>query len=182
MFILIASCNNAKKEEQQKKEKQLEESILRRVKDKKDFTDHFVVILDILAKQEDNFQLFYTEDYLLNFSVDQMLTKSFQGAENFQKVVFHLPKNVFPDRYRFDVGSNTNLKELKIKSLTIRYGKNEIVISQKLIKDYLMPNIYIEHDDASNIYYLKSVNSKGVLPYDPYFTCSPQFVRLLLDL
>lgn len=182
LTVLFLACKNDKKEEKQKKEKELEKSVLRRINNEADFTDHFVVILEVLAEKGDSFQVFYTEDYLLNFSEDKMITTSFNGSENYQTLIFDLPKDIYPDRYRFDVGGNPDQKQLKIKSLTIKYGKREIFIPENLIPQYLEPNIYIDYNSANNTYLLNTLDSTEYLPYDPFFTCSPELVRMLMDL
>ncbi|WP_345275414.1 hypothetical protein [Litoribaculum gwangyangense] len=144
--------------------------------------EHVTVILSFLAKKDDSFQLFYSEDYMLSFNEKDMITTGFKGSNNYQSIVFKLPKNVFPDRYRLDVGSNIEQKWIKIESLQFRYGNNEIFIPQQLISKLLVPNTFIEYNEFENVYNLLTLNVEKNDIYDPYFTCSPELVRLLLEL
>lgn len=182
LTVLFLACKNDKKEEKQKNEKELETSLLRRINNETDFTDHFVVILEVLAEKDDGFQLFYSEDYMNDFSEKESTSTGFKGSDSYQKVVFHINKNVFPVKYRIDVGSNREQKILRIKSLKIKYSKNEIVIPEQLIKDYIIANDYIQQDEVDDLYRLNILESQGEFTYDPYFTCSPKLIKLLLDL
>ena len=55
-------------------------------------------------------------------------------------------------------------------------------IPEEMISEYLVPNIYIEYGISNSLYYLNTIDSEDYLGYDPYFTCSSKFVRLLIDL
>ena len=177
----LLSCKNEKKEQEQINENKLSQSILKKIENSSEITDFFVLTLEVLAPESDTFQLFYTEDYMLNFSENQVITKAFRGSNNYQKIVFQLPKTVFPDRLRLDVGGNIAQKELKIKLLKISYKSHRIVIPDHLFLDYFVPNSNIEYDLNSSKYYLKAVSYEGQISFDPYFSCSPKLVRLLYN-
>lgn len=182
LISFLISCIGRNKSEEKKAEDKLSESLVRKVINKKDIKNNFSVILNVLAKNNDNFQLFYTEDYMLSFNEEQSITAGFLGAENYQNIIFQLPENVFPDRYRIDVGSNKEQKSIKIKSLIFRYGDKEIFIPSDLLSKMMVPNKNIEYNSFDNTYNLIALNIDGTVLYDPYFTCSPELVRLLLEL
>ena len=181
-LVVVFSCNNSNKE----KEKQIEETkakeLFRKIENKNDIYDYIKVQLEAIVEKGDNFQLFYSEDYQLSYSQKEMITVPVKGEMDVQKIVFNVPQNVFPERYRFDVGSNPNQEEISIKSLKVSYKNWIIDIPSDSISKYLIPNIYITPRDEQGNYLLNRIEQKGILPYDPYFTCSPELIRLLLKL
>lgn len=187
LMVLLAcffmSCLGKRKAEEKKAEDKLVQQLVKKPTKKDDINnERFVLILNVLAKKDDSFQLFYTEDYMLSFNEKQRLTTRFKGSDNYQNIVFTLPKNVFPDRYRLDVGSNKEQKEIKIESLLFRYRDKEIFIPTELISKLLVPNKFIEYNQVEDTYNLLTLNIEENITYDPYFTCSPELVRLLLEL
>ena len=176
--ILLISCNNSEK----KIESNLEKSFFNKIQNKKNTKNHSEVIFSILVQERDVFQLFYIKDYFLEFSEEQSVFKSFLGRKGYQDVIFKLPKDILPVSYRFDIGNNKDLKKIKIKSITIRYNKNEIIIPENYLINYLTPNDNITYNESDNTFNLSSIEKNGNLVYDPYFTCSPQLVKLLFKL
>jgi len=181
LLLLTTSCNSNKKQEKLIEDTKALE-IYRKIENKNDIHDYFKIELEAIVEKSDNFQLFYSEDYQLTFSHKDMITVPVSGKETYQKIVFNLPKNVFPERYRFDVGSNTNQEKIKINSLKVSYNTNMIHIPKDSISKYLTPNLYLSTQDNNGFYFLNTIDQEGVLPYDPYFTCSPELIRLLLKL
>lgn len=182
IFILgfLISCNSKNKSEEKQVEDKLLQSLVRKGVDNKDLKNTFLVILNVLANKNDNFQLFYTEDYMLSFNEDQSIIKLISGANDYQNIVFTLPSNVLPDRLRIDVGSNRNQKVIKIKSLLFRYNDKEVFIPSELISKLLVPNEFVNYRLGEDTYNLLTLNVEDKTIYDPAFTCSPEFVRLLL--
>lgn len=182
IFILgfLISCNCKNKSEEKQVEDKLLQSLVRKGVDNKDLKNTFLVILNVLANKNDNFQLFYTEDYMLSFNEDQSIIKLISGANDYQNIVFTLPSNVLPDRLRIDVGSNRNQKVIKIKSLLFRYNDKEVFIPSELISKLLVPNEFVNYRLGEDTYNLLTLNVEDKTIYDPAFTCSPEFVRLLL--
>jgi hypothetical protein len=178
VLSLFLSCINNEKEKKQ----ELEKSISRKIKNKADITDHFQVILKFKALENDHFQLFYTQDYILNYTEDDSISKEFLGKDEYQDIIFDLPKEILPVKYRLDIGSNEKQSMINIESLTIRYKKNEIFIPENLIATYLVPNKCIEYNSTQNNFELTITQTDNIKIYDPYFTSSPELVRLLLDL
>ena len=178
VFSLFLSCINNEKGEKQ----ELEEGILRKIKNIAHITDHFQVILKFKALENDHFQLFYTQDYILNYTEEESISKGFLGKDEYQDIIFDLPKEILPVKYRLDLGSNDKQGIIIIESLTIRYEKNEIFIPENLITTYLVPNKCIEYNSTQNKFELTINQTDNIKIYDPYFTSSPELVRLLLDL
>lgn len=182
IFILgfLISCNSKNKSEEKQVEDKLLQSLVRKGVDNKDLKNTFLVILNVLANKNDNFQLFYTEDYMLSFNEDQSIIKLISDANDYQNIVFTLPSNVLPDRLRIDVGSNRNQKVIKIKSLLFRYNDKEVFIPSELISKLLVPNEFVNYRLGEDTYNLLTLNVEDKTIYDPAFTCSPELVRLLL--
>ena len=172
----IASCNDkAKKLEQDIKKKKTEHIYSK--EDEINKEERYIIELVVQIDKADNFQLFYTVDYTLSFTEERVVTKYVPGLPESQSIIFELPINVSPDRYRFDVGSVREQRRLIIESLSIRNNKKEILIKSDLIQDYLEPNQFIKNKGA--YYSLNTIKENGVQSYDPFFTCSPLLVRAL---
>ena len=176
---LLMSCNSSKKDKQKDSEEKLIETLFRKVEIQGNVKDYFEVSLNFLAEKDDNFQLFYSEDYFGDYSEEQSVSAGFLGTKKHQSLTFKLPKDIFPSRYRLDIGSNKEQKLIKIRSLTIRYDRNEIFIPENEINKYLIPNDFINY---VNGFHLTPLEVEGVMTYDPYFTCSPELIKIMLDL
>ena len=180
LALCALSCNN------KKQEKALEESkavkLFIKTMDQSKIFDHFRVEIEAIVEKGDNFQLFYTEDYQLAFLEDKTITSTVNGSKDYQTIIFDLPKDIFPDRFRLDVGSNVEQGAIKIKSFKVSYDKGIVEIPQDSISKYLVPNEYITKEDDMGSYRLHELNIQGSLPYDPFFTCSDEMIRLIFRL
>lgn len=181
IFLVIAlcfSCNNRKKEKIAEVNKSKE--LLKNIKNSAKSTNHFQVDIEALVEKADNFQLFYTEDYMLSFSGDSKITTYVKDSIDYQIIRFNLEENIFPERYRFDIGANQNQDKIEINSISVRYENKEIVISRNYLDEYLIKNEYIEGQNGN--YTLHTIEKNGEVTYDPFFLCSPKFIRLLYRL
>lgn len=179
VVLSVYSCN--KKTEQLKLEKTLLRSLKKNLSDS-DVKNYYQVKVNFLAEKDDNLQLFYTEDYLLSFSEKQSIRKDFKGKKEFQELVFELPKNVYPDRFRIDLGSNKAQQFIKINTITFSFKNKAISIPENFITTlFVLNNQVIFNEDKMQ---LQLTDNSGHLMgiYDPYLTCSPQLVRMLFDL
>lgn len=142
----------------------------------------FQVILNLVVKKDDEFQLFYTDNNISGYSEKHSLRKKIKGKKREQIIQFNLPKGIFPNKFRFDVGANEEQNSILIKSIKVKHGANEIFISKNIINKHLIPNMFINYDKDRPEYYLHTVEIKGKTKYDPYFTCTQEFIELLLTL
>lgn len=176
IVLLVTSCiDNSNKELEN------DEVVLRQVEKKANINDYFEVKFIVKVKENDNFQLFYSQDYFLGFSEEHSIITSFTGSDEYQKVIMKIPRKVFPVKYKFDIGSNINQINIKIKSLSISYREKEIYIPENKLLDFLVPNDCIEYNLTKSIFELKPYNNLN-FAYDPYFTCSPKLIKILTDL
>ena len=174
VFSLLA-CNN-KKDKQKAQEEKAVKSLYKVMGDSLNHTDHFQVDIEALVKESDNFQLFYSEDYLLTFSSENKLTTFVKDSTAYQTIRFDLDKDIFPERYRFDLGANRNQKEINIKSISIRYENKEVYIPRDSLGAYFVENEYLRHENG--IYYFSTIEKNGKITYDPYLLCSHELIRL----
>ncbi|MGV3697709.1 hypothetical protein [Flavobacterium sp.] len=103
--------------------------------------DFFRVTLDVVAKKDDSFHVFYTDDGTMNFSEDRSIWNEFKGSEESQKLVFDLPKGKKPTHLRIDYGLNKDQGEVKINSLEISYKEKSKVIPGSDYFKYFRPNL-----------------------------------------
>ena len=80
----------------------------------------FKVTLNVIVKKDDDFCLYYTEDGSINFK-DNPIWVGVKGNENIQKVVYSLPKDVFPTELRLDFGLKKDQEDIILKSVAIEY-------------------------------------------------------------
>ena len=176
---VLFSCSNSKKKNLKIEKENAKKALVKKTSSS-EIKDYFEVIVDFKAEQNDNFQLFYSEEYTLSFPEIQSVNRGFLGNELSQTVVFRIPDDIFPVRFRLDVGSNISQKFIKIYSFKIRYDKHEINILEENILNYLVPNTFIRKE--GDIFYMNPIETDGETVYDPYFTCSPHLVKLISEL
>jgi hypothetical protein len=85
----------------------------------------FNVALDVTVKQNDSFQIYYTEADGENYSEDKSIWVDVKGQDSPQKVVFNLPADVIPALIRLDFGVNDNQQDVVLHSVSLDFaGKN----------------------------------------------------------
>jgi len=177
--VALISCNQ-KKEKQKQAEEKVAFEVFRKHEDSLKNTDHFQVDIEVLVSEADNFQLFYSDDYLLSFSPDKMITTRVDDKPEFQTIRFDLDVGVFPERFRFDLGSNQNQRRIQINSIAIRYENKEVVVPKDLFNQYFIPNEFINGHNGD--YELFVIEKEGKKTYDPFLLCSPELIRLIMRL
>ena len=88
---------------------------------------YFEVSFELVATQDDNMHLYYTEDGSINFNEEQSIWAPFKGSNDSQKVVFKLPEDAVPTDLRVDLGYGKNEKqqEIILKNFKMSYyGKS----------------------------------------------------------
>ena len=78
----------------------------------------FKVVLNFVAKKNDDFCLLYTIDGSLNFN--DGIWKEVKGDFNEQSLEFSLPENKFPTQLRIDFGKNQD--EILLKTVKFEYN------------------------------------------------------------
>lgn len=170
VLILIAIICFSCKDETKNKESQIVETPKEVVV--KDNT--LSIILDVKVKEDDKLELYYVinspED---GFSRDNRYATYIKGNNEFQKIEFKLPKDVFPYKLRLDLGDNGNKYEtnIEIKSITLQLNNNTIEIDHTTMDSFFQPNVYLQKTD--NGYSRKVVDGK----YDPFLLAKPVLIK-----
>lgn len=102
--------------------------------------DFFRVTIDVVAKKDDAFHVFFTEDKSINFTEENSVWVEFKGSEASQKLVFDLPKDRFPNQLRLDFGINKDLGEVKINNIEVSYKGKTLNMAGAEFTKYFRPN------------------------------------------
>ncbi|NUY80137.1 hypothetical protein HUK80_04460 [Flavobacterium sp. MAH-1] len=100
----------------------------------------FEVKINVVAKKDDSFHLFYTEDGTINFTEQKSVWVEFKGNEAAQDIVFKLPEDVIPTHMRLDFGVNKQQEDIKMNSFEIDYMNGKIVANGAEFFSYFYPN------------------------------------------
>ena len=175
----LISCKEASKSENQQEDPYKD---LHKIDKKEDIQEVFKVTYKGIFPKNDELQLFYTENYKLSFYEDKSLVFNVNGSLEEQIISYTLPNNVYPDRFRFDMGTNLNQKKIQINEITLQFKNYRIVITKENLLDYLKPNDFIDYNSSNGRVKLISKKNEGQLLYDPYFTCTPKLIKLIFEL
>jgi hypothetical protein len=148
---LFISC----KEEKVKEEVVLEEKV-----------ETFEVILDMVVNNDDNFQVFYTDDLVPQFDDKKSIWTTVKGLETAQKIVFSLPQDDLPTNFRIDLGNNKDQKPMILKSITFKYfDKIKTLTSKEILTYFVVGEKVIFNQETGEIDFTKSESEKEF--YDP---------------
>ena len=114
--------------------------------------------------KSNNIQLFYSNNFLGNYSEENSVKKKTIISEKFQKVNFQLSTAKLPSRIRIDFGEDSINKSLEIKNLQFSFKGGSKIVPIKKLDDFFLFNENIIYNSNSNVLELKSINGK----YDPY--------------
>lgn len=120
------------------------------------------VSFNVRDDKSNNIQLFYSNNFLENYSEENSIKKKTIVSEKFQKVTFQLNTAKLPSRIRIDFGEDSINKSLEIKDLQFRFKGGSKIVAIKNLNEFFLFNENIIYN--SNTLELKSINGK----YDPY--------------
>lgn len=102
----------------------------------------FNVAFDLIAKKDDNFHIYYTEDNTINFTEEKSLWLPFKGSDAEQEVRFILPEEVIPTNLRVDFGYGVNKEQsdIVLKKFKMKYFDKTFEVKDSLIFYYFYPN------------------------------------------
>lgn len=138
----------------------------------------FVVTLNVTAKKDDSFQIYYKDIEQGPFEEKKSMFIEFQGSEQPQEIVFKLPKNELPSFLRFDFGTNKDQSEIVVNSFKINYLDKSFESIGKDFFNYFYSNELVEVDKENSI--VKPIVSASG-QYDPIF-CSAEGLKTQIDL
>jgi len=84
----------------------------------------FKVSVSVIAKKDDDFSLFYTEDGSTDFKTEP-IWKGAKGQEGEQTIVYNLPEEVYPTQLRLDFGLKKDQDDIVLKSVVMEYKGNK---------------------------------------------------------
>lgn len=104
--------------------------------------NNFKVSFNLIAKKNDNFHLYFTEDETINFNEKQSVWMPIVGNDKEQEVVFKLPLDAAPTHLRVDFGYGVNKQQTEIilKKFKMNYYDKSFEIKDSLIFNYFYPN------------------------------------------
>ena len=149
LSITFYSCKDDKKTEEVKPVEQVQT---------------FDVILNMIVKQDDNFQLFYTDESTPGFDEKKSFWLPVKGSENAQDIVFHLPEDAIPTNIRIDLGNNEKQVPMKLNNFKMKYYDKSYELKDTLItRNFVIGDQLIYDKTTSTL-----TPNKGNAPiYDP---------------
>lgn len=124
----------------------------------------FKVSFNAIVAADDSFMLFYNEDGTENFTGDQMVEFKLKGSNEPQNIEFLLPDDAMPLNFRFDIGSNKELKEVKFNKFKMEYKGKMFESGATTFFKYFYPNDQVICDTLNSI---AKINNKEGQPFDP---------------
>lgn len=118
--------------------------------------NHFKVLIDLIAYQDGNVQLFYklnTDDrYWEKYSLKQSVKQN----DSIQTLTFELPKGIRPKNLRVDLGEKEN-DSIRVESMSLRYKNLEINGSRGVYRSWFTFNQNMVVGKDSLTFHLKKV-------------------------
>lgn len=167
----IISCKN--------EEKKTEENPATEVK--KENPKTYKVILNVIAKKDDSFHLFYSEDGTLNFPEDTSIWVNFKGSETPQDIVFELPEDIIPSLLRIDLNSYQQDESIQINSFKMKYYSSEFSVDGKGFFDYFGPNLETVEILDKNKGIIKPLVKEGKKYSPPSFYPSEEALKTRIE-
>ncbi|WP_125718517.1 hypothetical protein [Flavobacterium ustbae] len=130
--------------------------------------NNFQVTLTAIVKEDDNFQLYYSQDaYEVPYKEENSVWTAVKANSNQQDIVFNLPEDAIPNYIRIDLGTNENQKEIIIKNFKMNYYSKSFEAKDSLFFNYFLPNDCVKIVDKKNAI-LQNIKTKEG-KYDPLF-------------
>lgn len=149
MSVVLYSCKDEKKAEEPKVEQK---------------PQTFDVTLNMIVKQDDNFQLFYTDESTPSFDETKTLWLPVKGSEKAQDIIFKLPEDVIPTNIRVDLGNNAKQVPMKLNNFKMTYfGKSYELKDTLITKNFVVGEQLIYDKTTSTL----TPNQGKASIYDP---------------
>lgn len=98
-----------------------------------------VTVLGIFPK-DDVYSLYYTTDGSIDFTQIKPIYQTIKHSTAPQRVVFSLPKKLYPSQLRIDFGVQPHTKEITLKQITLSYKGKAVELPGTLIFSYFTPD------------------------------------------
>lgn len=106
-------------------------------------TNHLVLKIDIVIKQTDSVNAYYTSSKSIDFSDKQSFWTKVIGSNKNQIISIVFPDSIRPKQVRLDFGKNKKQQEIILNKFTFKYKKNDISFKGKEI-------FYVFREDQNN--------------------------------
>lgn len=140
------------------------------------------VIIKGTFKTDDLVLLFYAEDSLAQFKIEQTVRTTVKGSPKEQTVVLTLPQGVLTTKVRLDISDRKDQKGITLNTVNFVIGKSKLTISKQEFSKYFSANNYIELDKNTGDFTCKIIEVNGIENYNPYFISTPELIKELIDL
>ena len=148
LSVVLYSCKDIKKEEATVTKK----------------SETFDVTLNMVVKNDDNFQLYYTDESTLDFDDKKSFFVPVKGSESPQDIVFNFPEDVIPSNLRVDLGSNAKQVPMKFNSFKMSYYDKSFVLKDSLVLVNFVIGDQLQYDKKTGIL---TPNQGQAEVYDP---------------
>ena len=148
LSVFLYSCKDIKKEEATITEK----------------PETFDVTLNMVVKNDDKFQLYYTDESTLDFDDKKSFFVPVKGSESPQDIVFNFPEDVIPSNLRVDLGSNAKQVPMKFNSFKMSYYDKYFVLNDSLVLVNFVIGDQLQYDKKTGIL---TPNQGQAEVYDP---------------
>ncbi|WNH08604.1 hypothetical protein [Thalassobellus suaedae] len=169
LFFLIIGCVSCETDKNQKNNYFPTIEVKNEERQLKENEKHFEIELFLKVLKDDIFECFYTTEGMNEgFSGTKKIRTKVFGSVEFQKVTFSLPKNIFPSKFRLDIGENYKQDKIYIKDIIIKYNGNSIEINSELISAFFSVNRFLKYDETIGVFITSEINEK----WDPFIVSS----------
>lgn len=123
----------------------------------------FDIALNMTVKQNDRFQLFYTDEATPGFEEKKSVWVDVKGSEKPQDIIFNLPEDEIPTNLRLDLGVNNKQPEMKFNSFSLSYFDKNFTLKDSSILQFFVPGQIEFNKETSTI----KTNQGSAVAYDP---------------
>jgi len=135
------------------------------------------VVLDMVVKKDDTFEMFYVEDESLDFGDNKTRVKV-KGKNESQEIVFNFPDNASIGNLRFDAGENPEQDEMTINKVIIKQKDKELELSAADFFTHFTASGYVKTFPEK--FSFKGIKVNNV--YDPMIYGNTTLMHILREL
>lgn len=132
--------------------------------DNKNTEDFFTIVLDVVVKKDEAFQVYYTDQTSDKFNEEQSIWIETKGSESPQKITFNLPKDFYPKMVRLDFGLKDVQEDIKLNTIEFKHFDKSVVLKGEEMAKYFRPLDKTEIDFKTGLIKAKFENGKRIEP------------------
>lgn len=124
----------------------------------------FDVTLNMVVPKDDKFQLFYTDESVVDFDEKKSIWIDVKGSDSPQDIIFQLPPDEIPSNIRIDLGTNETQSPMKLNSFEMSYFSKSFTLKDSLILSHFVIGEQLMYDKKTSIL---TPNKGKAEVYDP---------------